>query len=197
MRSSWTSHPSLSHLCCQKGNGAYLVIDDLAEPLSVTMEYKTIHANFKVMCNADFLDQTRLITQIAQRSHKPTVSVSALAHIVRRRSVNVELRVVEDIDHSLDSLGLERGLRGFDVLGVPQGFEAVSAPKLEVKLDVIVRVSVTLIDSTTLVNDLVDLGFADSRSLIVRRLGEDSSGSGRTLCDPLSVRILRNDGGSC
>lgn len=60
------------------------------------------------MHNAAALDQPRLIANRAQRSHQPTVPVPALPDIICRRAVDVELGVVEDVHHPLDSLGPKR-----------------------------------------------------------------------------------------
>lgn len=85
-----------------------LVIDNLTEPLAIPMEHKPIHAHLLVARHTHPLDQPGLVAERAQRRHEPAVAVAALAHIVRRRPVNVKLGIIEDVIHALHRLGLER-----------------------------------------------------------------------------------------
>lgn len=87
---------------------AYLVVNDFAEPLAIAMKDEAVDAHVLVVSNAHLLDQARLVAEVAQRSHEPAVSISALAHIIGCRSVYIKLRVVKDVNDSLDGLWTER-----------------------------------------------------------------------------------------
>lgn len=67
------------------------------EASRTSKEDKAINANLQAMFDTDFVDQSFHIPQTAEGSHEIAISVSTLAYIARRRAVDVELRLLEDI----------------------------------------------------------------------------------------------------
>jgi len=86
------------------------------------VEDEAVHADDLVVGHADALDEPGLVAERAQRRHEPAVAVAALAHVVGRGPVDVELRVVEDVDDALD------GLRPEGDVGVAVGTRKAAGP---------------------------------------------------------------------
>ena len=125
------------------------------------------------MGDAQPLDQALLVAQRTERSHEPAVAIPALPHVIRRRAVNVQLRVVKDVHHALGAPRLEvvAGLLdAFDV-HAPQGLQTVAAAELEVGLEIKARVAVLPVDAAALAHNLVDFGAALGGGIVVRGLG--------------------------
>jgi hypothetical protein len=173
------------------------------------MKDETIYADFLITSYADLLNQSRLIAQSTQRSHKPAVSVTPLSHIIRRWPIDVELRIIKDVRDALDCLRIEPITSRSDrhrprarsrrtillslrhdyttsitvtastppsampltplprvitavcitiliiaILHVVQALQTVAPAHLEVKFEIEVRVSVSLIDASAFTHDL-------------------------------------------
>lgn len=80
----------------------HLVVDDLTEPLTIPVEHKSINANLLVVSHTALLDQARLVTNGAQRSHKPAVTVPTLTDVVGRGPVDEKLGLVKYVHDPLD-----------------------------------------------------------------------------------------------
>src|SRR5271154_1639128 len=131
-------------------------------PLAVSVEDKAVDSHDFVSGNAHFVNQAFHVPQATEGSHQVAVAISTLSHITRRRPIDVELRLLEDVGNSLDpfrrsSLQLSR-----------QPIETVSSLGFQVPLDVEVRVSVLLIDSSTLPDSPLHITFAFRPGFFVR-----------------------------
>lgn len=131
------------------------------------MEYETIDADILIMSNADLFDQTGLVAEITERGHKPAVSVSALAYIISRGTVDVKLRAVEYVYDPFDRFWGEGRLWWLLIFDVPERFQTIPSAEFEIKFEVEMRVSVLLVDPPTFLHNLVDLCLAESGSLFV------------------------------
>lgn len=78
---------------------------------AVAAENEAVNPNLLVSRHADPLDKARLIGHGTECSHEPAISISALSHVIRSWSVNIESRRIEDISYALDALRPEHGLR--------------------------------------------------------------------------------------
>lgn len=143
---------------------------------------------------------------------KPTIPPIPLPHILHRRPIDKELRLVKDISHPLYGPRLERRriIIGPVRLGVApvivdlgrrrralvaQRLEAIALAALEVVLEIEVRIAVLAIDGATLVGDLADFGAADLGGLGVRGLRCPLRALGGALGGLFGVFILGYDSG--
>lgn len=84
-----------------------LVVDDLRYPFAVPVEDEAIDTDLLVARDTNVLDQSRLVSQCAQRRHEPAIPVVTLPHVVGRGAFDEKLRCVEDVFDSLDRLWLQ------------------------------------------------------------------------------------------
>lgn len=168
-----------SEVVSRQGRGrAYEVVDNLRNPLAITIEDKAVDSNFLVVGHAELLNEALFVAQGAQSGHQPTIPVVTLSHVIGRGAVYEEARLVEDVDDPSGALGLEAapGDGGALVGEVREWLQTVAKLELEVGLDVEVGVAVSPVDAPALLDDLLYLERAHSPGLVV---GGHSGGGGR------------------
>src|SRR4051794_9164239 len=74
-----------------------------------SMEYEPVHSNLLILCNTCPLDQAFLIAEGTECAHEPTVTVIPLANIICRGTVDVELRLLENVLHPLHTHRFQGG----------------------------------------------------------------------------------------
>lgn len=60
-----------------------------------SVEDETINTNLLVPRNADPVDETLLVPESTQGSHKPAVSITSLSYIIGRSAADIELGLLE------------------------------------------------------------------------------------------------------
>lgn len=157
------------------------------------MEYEAIDANSLVVSHTELLDQPWLIAKCAQCRHKPAIAVSTLPNIVCGRAVDVELWLIEDIDNSLDASGSELGAGRIALGGVCERLQTVVDIELQVSFDIEVRISIFLVDPSTFLDDLFNLGAAHSCGIVVGSLGGCSRDLDVFLGNDRVVKVVMGD----
>ena len=152
------------------GRGTYEIVNNLGNPGSVTVENKTVDANILVVCNTKLLNQSRLLTKSAKSSHEPAITISSLPNIIRSRAIDVKTRLFKDITNALHALRTEIFTR-LVVLNIRERVQTVVAVELEINFNVKVRITILLVDSTALFDDLFDFGAACCCGVFVGCLG--------------------------
>lgn len=170
------------------------------------------------MRHAQLLNEPLLEAQRRQRRHEPAVAVIALLDVIRRRAIDVEARVGENLRHTLRAARLKVGTRrrrehGVLVVRVErlvgEGLEALARVPLEVKFNVEVRVAVLAVHATAVGDNLGDFGAAGCCGGVVgggrglrawgcRRGGAGGGGGGRRVFGGfLCLGFLVGDNSGC
>lgn len=156
----------------------HVVVDYLRDPFAISVEHKPVHANLCVSRHAQLLNQTWLVTQSTQGSHEPAVTVSTLPHVISSGTVDVELRLVEDVGNSLGAFGCKVQTRRRAGQIIDKRAQEVIAAKAQVSLNVEMGVTVLFVDATALLDNFVYLGAAESCCFFVGCLHVDGRGGG-------------------
>lgn len=78
-----------------------ILADDIRLGLT-SVKHEPVNSSFFVSCYAQLFYEILLRTHGHESGQKPTVATTPLVDILRCRSIDEELRIVEDILHSLD-----------------------------------------------------------------------------------------------
>lgn len=144
----------------------YEIVNNLGNPSSVPIKHKPIDANILIMRNTKAFNQARLLTKRAQSSHEPAITIPALSNIIRSRAINVKARLFKDIANALHTLWAEIFTR-LVVLNIGERVQTVVAVELEINFNVKVRITILLVDTTALLDDLFDFGAASCCGVFV------------------------------